>query len=53
MPTEITQCNERVAEVRLTCDYCGNLIGTRLMLRKEAEELKNKKQTCSQCIKKK
>lgn len=43
MPIEITQSNDRVAEVTLTCDCCSKRIGTRLMSRAEAEDLKSKK----------
>lgn len=53
MPIEITQSNDRVAEVTLTCDCCSKRIGTRLMSRAEAEDLKSKKIFCSQCTKKK
>jgi hypothetical protein len=53
MPIEITQSNNRVAEVTLTCDCCGKLIGNRLMPKAEAEDLKTKELFCGQCTKKK
>lgn len=53
MPAEITQSNDRVAEVFLTCDCCGKPIGTRFMSKAEAEGLKTKKQYCGRCIKEK
>jgi uncharacterized CHY-type Zn-finger protein len=49
MPAEITQSNGHVAEVRFTCDHCHALVGTRLMLKKEAEAQTKKKVICRQC----
>lgn len=49
MPDEVTQSNERVSEVRFTCDHCGALIGTQIMLTTEVEKLKNTKIFCQQC----
>ncbi len=49
MPAEITQANTYVAEVRVVCDQCGVLIGTRLMPRKQAESLVETRTVCQHC----
>jgi hypothetical protein len=49
MPAEITQTNNRVAEVRFTCDSCGQLIGTRLMPRKQADTQLKSQVICQHC----
>ncbi len=53
MPIEITQSNDRIAEVTLICDCCGKHIGTRLMPKAEVEVLMEKELFCGQCIKEK
>ena len=49
MPAEITQSNSHVAEVRFICDKCREVIGTRIMLKEEAEAQIGKKALCPQC----
>jgi hypothetical protein len=49
LPTNITQFNERVAEVRLICDQCGTLIGISLMKKKQADAQKNGRVICQSC----
>jgi hypothetical protein len=53
MPIEITQSNDRIAEVTLICDCCGKHIGTRLMPKIEVEALIARELFCGQCIKEK
>jgi hypothetical protein len=49
VPAEITQANSHVAEVRFICDSCGEVIGTRIMLKTEADAEIEKKVICLQC----
>lgn len=49
MPAEITQTNNRVAKVRFTCDNCGQLIGTRLMPKKQADTQLKSQVICQHC----
>jgi hypothetical protein len=49
LPAEIIQCNSRVAEVRLICDFCGAMIGIRLMPIKEAESQIKNRIVCEEC----
>jgi hypothetical protein len=51
LPIEITQSSGNVAEVRFVCDSCKEMIGTRLMLRKEAEAQMKTKVICQKCRK--
>jgi len=49
LPAEITQANGRVAEVRLVCDNCGQLIGTSLMPKSQAEDQVASQVVCQHC----
>ncbi|HYA77423.1 MAG TPA: hypothetical protein VEF91_01780 [Verrucomicrobiae bacterium] len=49
MPISVLQSNDRVAEVKFICDYCGKLVRTSVITRQEAEAKKDTKITCSQC----
>jgi hypothetical protein len=51
LPTKITQLNDRIAEVRLICESCGEQIGTLLMRTIEAEAQRNTKVVCQNCRK--
>jgi hypothetical protein len=49
LPTEITQSNARVAEIRLICDQCGQLIGTHILPMARVEKEKGAKIICQRC----
>ncbi len=49
MPIKVLQSNDRVAEVQFICDYCGKIVRTSVITRKEAETEKDAKITCCQC----
>jgi hypothetical protein len=49
LPAEITQSNARVAEIRLICDQCGQLIGTHILSVAKAEKEKAVKVICQRC----
>jgi hypothetical protein len=49
MPTEILEENQKVAQIRLTCDCCGKYIGTRILLKSEVETRTKTSIICTDC----
>ena len=49
LPLKILQSNERIAEAQFVCDYCGKLVRTSMISRKEAEAQEAQEICCSQC----
>jgi transcription elongation factor Elf1 len=49
LPLTITESNQRVAKVDFTCDRCGELFATQLLLKKQVEAKKGTQIICSQC----
>lgn len=49
LPLTITESNQRVAKVDFTCDQCGELFATQMLLKKQVEAKKGNQIICSQC----
>jgi len=41
LPIKVLECNDRVAEAQLFCDYCGKLVRTSLIPKQEIETIKS------------
>ena len=49
VPLEIAQADQRVAEVRFTCDRCGSLLGIQIMPKEQVETQTAAETVCKPC----
>jgi len=51
MPFEVIEENQFVAQIRITCDNCGEYIGTRIVLQSELAKKSKQSHLCVNCRK--